>query len=230
MSVSVVLPYMFRSIFSTIFRGCSCCNTTSALWSSLQNISGHVAVLSVNIMFNHNQRKLWPFSTVEISHYNTAIMIIRKSWWVWFMPSDPTCLCCCRVYVPPAGFVVYCLLTCGVAAPTWITGLFHWPAVLLLVYCIGGRFEFTYSPNALFCCFFCMVLLIAVWFLWFHTLAYGSVCVQHMLMPGYNFLCTLCVLCALLWLVYQTVLRNSSHEYYILFHISHLGFVTYFLH
>jgi hypothetical protein len=136
----------------------------------------------------------------------------------------PTCLCCCCVYPPAARPVVYCLLVCWVVARTRITGLFRWPAALLLVCRIGGRFVYTCFPNSSFRCFFCMVLLIAVCFLWFHIRACCLVCVPHMLMSGYYFLCTLCVLCVLLWLVCQIVLHNSVRLCCILFHISHLGF------
>jgi hypothetical protein len=117
-----------------------------------------------NIMFNHNQCTAMIFSTFKISHCNTVIMVIRKAWWVWFALFKLTYLRC-HVYLPAAGLVVYCLLTYGMAARTWITGLVHWPAVLLLVYCIGGRFEYTRSSSVSFCCFFCMVSLIAVCFL-----------------------------------------------------------------
>ena len=47
MSVSVVLPYMFRSLSLTILRGCSCCNATLRLVAFVTTVSGHVAVLSI---------------------------------------------------------------------------------------------------------------------------------------------------------------------------------------
>ena len=50
MSVSVVLPYMFRSIYLTIFRGCSCCNATLRLVVFVTTLSGHVAVLSICVV------------------------------------------------------------------------------------------------------------------------------------------------------------------------------------
>jgi hypothetical protein len=49
MSVSVVPPYMFRSIPLTIFRGCSCCNANLRLVVFVTTLSGHVAVFSVSI-------------------------------------------------------------------------------------------------------------------------------------------------------------------------------------
>ena len=50
MSVSVVLPYMFRSIYLTIFRGCSCCNATLRPVVFVTTLSGHVAVLSICVV------------------------------------------------------------------------------------------------------------------------------------------------------------------------------------
>ena len=142
----------------------------------------------------------------------------------------PTYLCCFRLYLPTAGLVVYCLLACGVVVRTWITGLFHWPAVLLLVCYIGGRFEYTCSPSGLFCCFFCMVLLSAVCFLWFHIHAYCSVCVQHMLMLGYYFY----VPCVNLvpYCDWSTRLSYVIHSTCITFYFIYPTwvFVAYFLH
>jgi hypothetical protein len=47
MSVSVVPPYMFRSIPLTIFRGCSCCNATLRLVAFVTTLSGLAAVFSI---------------------------------------------------------------------------------------------------------------------------------------------------------------------------------------
>jgi len=49
MSVSFVLPYMFRSIPLTIFRGCSCCNATLRSVVFVTTLSGQP----------HAQIKLW---------------------------------------------------------------------------------------------------------------------------------------------------------------------------
>jgi hypothetical protein len=50
MSVSVVPPYMFRSIPLTIFRGCSCCNATLRLVAFVTTLYEHVAVLYVYVV------------------------------------------------------------------------------------------------------------------------------------------------------------------------------------
>ena len=50
MSVSVVLPYMFRSISLTILRGCSCCNATLRFVVFVTTLSWHVAVLSICVV------------------------------------------------------------------------------------------------------------------------------------------------------------------------------------
>jgi hypothetical protein len=99
--------------------------------------------------------------------FNTVITVISPI--VIVMLYKPTCLCCCRVYPHAACPVVYCLLVCWVVARTRITGLFRWPAALLLVCRVGVRFVYTCSPNSSSCYFFCMALLIAMCFPWFHT-------------------------------------------------------------
>ena len=50
MSVSVVLPYMIRSLSLTILRGCSCCNATLRLLVFVTTLSGHVAILSICVV------------------------------------------------------------------------------------------------------------------------------------------------------------------------------------
>jgi len=61
-----------------------------------------------------------------IAHYNIVIVVIRKTWWIWYKLCKLTYLCCCHVYVSAVSLVVYCLLTYGVAARTRIAGLVHW--------------------------------------------------------------------------------------------------------
>jgi len=89
-----------------------------------------------------------------IAHYNIVIVVIRKTWWIWYEFCKLTYLCCCHVYLSAVGLVVYCLVKYVVAARTRIAGLVHWPAIPLLVCCIGGRFEYTCFPSGSFCCFF----------------------------------------------------------------------------
>jgi len=50
MSVSIMLPYMFRSLSLTIFRGCSCCNATLRFVVFVITLSGHVAVLCICVV------------------------------------------------------------------------------------------------------------------------------------------------------------------------------------
>ena len=144
-----------------------------------------------------------------IAHCNIVIVVIRKARWIWYKCCKLTYLCCCYVYLSVVGLVVYCLLTYGVAARTRIAGLVHWPPVPLLVCCIGGRFEYTCFPNGSFCCFFLHGFINCSVFSVVRYHAYYSIYVLYMLMAGYYFLCTLYVLCALLWLVYRTVPRNK---------------------
>ena len=49
-SLSVVLPYMFRSLSLTILRGCSCCNATLRLVVFVTTLTGHVAILSICVV------------------------------------------------------------------------------------------------------------------------------------------------------------------------------------
>ena len=68
MSVSVVLPCIFRSLSLTILRGCSCCNAILHLVVFVRTLSGHVAVLSIYVVvvFTSLLPVLWSSSQIYL--------------------------------------------------------------------------------------------------------------------------------------------------------------------
>ena len=93
--------------------------------------------------------------------------------------------------------------------------LCHLLAVLQSIFYVGERLAYGRLPNNSFLFPYYMVLTVPVLLLQCPIHVYCLICVEHMLILGYYFLCNVHVLCVLFLLIYRIVLCIHWYKYCI---------------